>query len=68
MATKEKFTSLLLVILPLTFSWLFIASFVLIYIFDQIDYININGILLDVGVFPFLITIGIPAALSIIAT
>lgn len=68
MVNKDKITSLLLVILPLTFSWLFIASFVLIYIFDQIDYINSNGILLDVSVFSFLITIGTPAAISILFT
>ena len=68
MVKKDEITSLLLVILPLTFSWLYIVSFVLIYIFDQIDYINSNGILLDASVLPFLLIIGTPAVISILIT
>jgi MFS family permease len=65
---KDEITTLILILLPLTFSWLYIASFVLIYVFDQVNYLNDSGILPDVNVILFFVIFAIPCAISILLT
>lgn len=57
---------IIIAILPIAFSWLFIASFVLIYVFDQLDYINNNQIIPGIDLLFFIIIMGIPVGISII--
>ncbi len=66
MQQKKDFKTLTLTILPMTFSWLFIASIVLIYIFDLLDYINMTGTIPNVSIIPLIAIIGTPIAISIL--
>ncbi len=68
MFEKDDFTKLILILLPLTFSWLYIASFVLIYVFDQITYVNEAKILPDVNIILFFVIFGVPCAIFILFT
>ena len=68
MQQKKDFKTLTLTILPMTFSWLFIASIVLIYIFELLDYINMTGTIPNVSIIPLIAIIGTPIAISILLT
>ncbi|MHA2246690.1 MAG: hypothetical protein ACXADY_17235 [Candidatus Hodarchaeales archaeon] len=65
---NERILFFLVIILPIAFSWLFIASFVLIYSFDQIAYIENNGIIPGINLISFILIIGIPVGISILLT
>ncbi|MFW9853546.1 MAG: hypothetical protein ACFFFG_00700 [Candidatus Thorarchaeota archaeon] len=65
---SKPFSFYAALLLPLSFSWLFIASLVLVYIYDFVDYLNTSSLLPGVDVLLMLIIIAWPVPGALVIT